>query len=463
MASPILFVKLDSFSVRYWDEAMFAVNAYEMAHTAEYIVPSVEGSPDMYNSKPPLQLWAQAFFIKAIGYNALAIRLPSAIAACLTIIITFLFLKKYIDTLFAWICSLILITSHGFITFHSGRTGDADALLTLFLTVSTLSFILIISGNEKRNMYSLLFFISLSLAFLTKSFASLLFILGYVLVLLFYRENLIAILKNKFTWIGLFLFFCISILYCVAREHQQPGYIQYLFQHDAGRVVLEIEKHKEPIDFYLWNIAERYYSMWFMFFICGIVLMFMKTPNTKMKPLLIISGLLFSGYFMIISASTTKLCWYDMPLYPLMSIIGGYTIYQLFHLFFQTDLKRTIIIMVLFFVIPYKQSFGYSQSNSYSPYEETNEASEKYLHRAIRNKVPLNNYFVYHTGYDRALLFYKYYLSDRHQNLRISDVPEFPNGANVIVSNDSLKQVLLDKYSAKTIDKYQNVTVYQIQ
>src|SRR3989344_4807003 len=90
----VFFQHLDSFHIRNWDESMFAVNAYEMIQNNNYIVPYYKNLPDMWNSKPPLQLWVQIFFIKLLGYNELAIRLPSALAGSLSALILFFTIKK---------------------------------------------------------------------------------------------------------------------------------------------------------------------------------------------------------------------------------------------------------------------------------------------------------------------------------------------------------------------------------
>lgn len=65
----IFFQRLDNYQIRNWDESMFAVNAYEMSQNHNFITPYYKGLPDMWNSKPPLQLWLQIAFIKLIGYN----------------------------------------------------------------------------------------------------------------------------------------------------------------------------------------------------------------------------------------------------------------------------------------------------------------------------------------------------------------------------------------------------------
>ncbi|HNZ43557.1 MAG TPA: glycosyltransferase family 39 protein, partial [Bacteroidales bacterium] len=132
----VVFVKLGAFHMRLWDESMFAVNTYEMINNGNYFANYFDGHPDICNTKPVLTLWAQIACVKLLGYNELAVRLPSAIAAALTILLVFVFLYRNYSAIWAWAAALILITSQGFIGYHTARTAEADSLLTFFLLLS---------------------------------------------------------------------------------------------------------------------------------------------------------------------------------------------------------------------------------------------------------------------------------------------------------------------------------------
>ena len=98
----------------------------------------------MWNTKPPLMIWLQVFFLKTIGFNELAIRLPSALAALFTCLLILVFFRKQKDGfIIAFFASLMLVTSLGYIKFHTARAGDFDSLLTLFTTIYLLLFLLL--------------------------------------------------------------------------------------------------------------------------------------------------------------------------------------------------------------------------------------------------------------------------------------------------------------------------------
>ena len=95
-----LFMHLDALPFRLWDESRLASNAYEMNKNGNLIVTYYDGQPEMWSTKPPLVIWMQVLFIKILGFNELAVRLPSAIAGLLTCMVLLYFSKKifrYVD------------------------------------------------------------------------------------------------------------------------------------------------------------------------------------------------------------------------------------------------------------------------------------------------------------------------------------------------------------------------------
>ena len=76
-----IFGHLDTLVLRQYDESRLAINAFEMFKDGNFLVTHFEGNPDMWNTKPPMMIWLQVFFINLIGLGELALRLPSAFAA----------------------------------------------------------------------------------------------------------------------------------------------------------------------------------------------------------------------------------------------------------------------------------------------------------------------------------------------------------------------------------------------
>ncbi|MBU0765601.1 MAG: glycosyltransferase family 39 protein [Bacteroidetes bacterium] len=459
---PVIFMKLGSFSMRIWDESFFAVNTYEMMERNEFFIPYRNGVVDTYNFKPPLINWAQMISVSLFGYNEPAIRLPSAIAATLIIIALFFFIRKHFNSLFAWIAALVLLTTHGFITFHSARTGDADTVFTMFVTFANLLLIDSILKQRIKNTGILLFFGLLSLAFWTKSIAVFLFFPGYLLIgILYWKKLFSGIFRNGSFRIGLLMFTTVIGGLLIIREARFPGYFGYIINHEAGRLTVGLEGHKQSFDFYIWNLFSDSYYYWFMLFVLSLVLPFINNIELKIKRLLFTIFLLFAGYLSVISLSVTKVFWYLLPAFPLLAI-GTASLIN--YIVLRNTSKKIIYILAvaIVFIIPYTKMFNYSQANSYTVFENKNEAIEKYLHKALKTGKNIDDYYVYHRGENCALKFYRYRMKELGQELHLVNIPVFEPGCFVIASDDSLKQEITEKYNTTEKDHCDFVTVYQI-
>lgn len=458
----IIFLKLDSFHMRWWDESMFAVNTYEMMNNGKYFSLYFDNAPDLFNTKPPLSIWLQLIFVKAFGYNELAIRLPSAIASALTVIFLFIFIAKNYSFLLAWISSLILLTSIGFINFHTARTADSDSLLTLFLVLANIYFLKFILDHNKKNI--LIFLIFISLAFATKMYAALLFTPAYLFILIQNKKTKEFVL-NKFFISGSIFLLLTSFGLIYLREIDTPGYIQQILFKDAGRIFSIVENHSGPPIFYLENLFKTRFSIWAVFLVVGSVFSF-NIENKADKKLLINFLILSLTYLIVISSSTTKLEWYDMPLYPFLSVIAAYPIFVLLKTFNPVaninSHKKMFLLVSIFFLYPYYIMFDKSQGNTIQNGEKVLESNERFIFKKNKEKKDLNGIKVYYSGYNGSLLFYKYKLNEINQKIELNNSGQFNLNDKILVSSDSLINQLQKKYEFSVIDKFDKAQMIQI-
>lgn len=460
----VVFLKLGSFHMRWWDESMFAVNSYEMLHNGKWFSFYFDNRPDIYNTKPPLTSWLQILCVKIVGYNETALRLPSAIAACLSIALLFKFVAKHFNYTWAWTSALILLTSYGFIHFHTARTADSDSLLTLFVLISNLCFARFILYNSRRDV--LLFFVFITLAFAVKLYAALFFTPVY-LFFLFYRRLFKQFIFNWQFLLGLlfFIFSVGSLLYL--REHDTPGYLNELIFKDAGRMVTVVENHKEPTFFYIKNLFNSRFSIWFVFFILGMVLAFFHTKNNGKIILLMFLSFIFV-YLVVIMISITKLEWYDMPLFPYLSVIAAYPIYLIIqNIRFKEKSLSSLMkysILAILFIYPYIMIFNKSQGNTIGNGEKLLEANEIYLYQKIKDNENLNGVKVYYNSWKGSLLFYKYKLAEKNEKIElITDLSQVSANDKILVCDDSLKAILLSRFEIALIDNLNNAELFDIK
>jgi len=458
----IVFLKIGSFNMRWWDESIFAVNTYEMMHNGKYFSAYFDGIADLYNRKPPLINWIQIAFIKTFGYNELALRLPSAIAAYLSVIAVFVFIYKSFNTVWAWISALILLTSFGFIHFHTARTADSDSLLTFFLLMSNICFINYFFKNKKATI--LYFLIFITLAFATKTYASLLFTPAYLIILI-QQKKLKEFIFNWYFVLGVFILISSSISLIYLREIDTPGFLKASVINDAGSLFFVIDNHRESATFYLDNLFRLRFSIWAVFFVIGSLLIYFS--KSKIEKIVVFSMLLLVlVYLIIISVSITKLEWYDMPIYPYLSIIAAYPIFFIIQ---NLSIKEKplkpysiFILITLLFSYPYYIMFNKSQSNVIANGEKQLEANERYIFKAMKEEKNLDGVKVYYNGFKGGLLFYKYRLAEKSQKLILTENALFNKNDKVLICNDSLKKVFTNQYTYTVIDGYNQAQLYQI-
>lgn len=445
--------------MRNWDESMFAVNAYEMLHNKKFFSYYYEGHPDLLNTKPPLIIWLQLLFIKLIGYNEMAIRLPSAIAGAMCIIIIFLFADKRYGRTTAWLCALTLLTSQGFVYFHSARGGEADELLALFTLLAGLQLINYTTSRKNKYVFYTLTFITLAAC--TKLYAGLLFVPAYVLILILHRCFRNFVLNWHFvSGMFLFAFSIVSIIYL--RELDTPGYIHEITHKDVARIGVPIENHAHAWNFYLDNLSSFRFTFWFIPLIISalFVLWKFKTGDATQRDIL----LLIMAYISIISLSVTKLEWYDVPLYPFFALLVGFWLNKLFFttFFINDESRNKTAFSALLFLYPYWYMFRTTQDCSLPESHKKMELNERYLFLKSQNHENINGLKVFHYQYNGAMLFYKYKFAEAGQKIELCRNPDFKMGDRVLLSDDTLYDVLSSRFKFTIEEEQKPLRVLKI-
>ena len=122
-----------------WDESLFATSALEMLEHRRWAVTTFQGATDYYNSKPPLNVWLIVASFQAFGVGLVALRLPAVLCAWLTVAATLWWSRRAFGDRVALLAALVLATTYGFLYVHSGRTANADAPMTLAVTLTAIT------------------------------------------------------------------------------------------------------------------------------------------------------------------------------------------------------------------------------------------------------------------------------------------------------------------------------------
>ncbi len=462
-----LFLNLDTMPMKLWDESRLANNAIEMLQNGNWLIPHFEGQPDMWNTKPPLLIWVQVVFMKIFGCNELALRLPSALAGLGTILLVFFFCKKTLQNqVLGYMAALVLVTTTGYVTDHVTRTGDYDAFLIFWTTLSSLLFIAWANSEEEKEKTKLLYFIAISfaLAVLTKGIAGLMILPGMFIYLLV-AKKIIPLLKNKHTYFALISFLFLAAGYYFLREQYNEGYLQAVWENElGGRYLTSLEGNEKEFYFYFRKMWEGRFSPWLYFIPFALLISFYEKEGVQrfVKILLYISVF----YLLVISFSKTSLIWYDAPVYPLLAIVVAVGIEKLLEsikYFMFTSIKNTSLLTVLFLVAVFGQPYFSRVSNSYTVNKLWTVPENLRYQQFIKQVQTPNEYTIFLHNYNAPVRFYKKATTDK--KITIKQQHEFLTGISHTFGKGELlfekdEVVMICETSART--EFQKHYIYKI-
>lgn len=265
-------------SVHEWDEARHGQVALEMIQTGDFVNYYFAGQPDDWLVKPPLAIWSIVGSYHLFGTNAFALRFPSALAAVLSVVVLFLLASAYFGPERAALACVMAVTSRGLIGSHVGRTGDTDAMLVLFLLVFASACLMAIDRG-RRNAW-IIAGLALGLAFYTKGTASLLFLPGVGLYLLF-RQKMGTVLRDSRFLLGLAVFGAIVASWygiTQAMGNRFEGEFgatvwDRMWRYDSWhRFTADLEGHAKPrTPSYLLRCLDLRFSPWIYLFYLGAI------------------------------------------------------------------------------------------------------------------------------------------------------------------------------------------------
>lgn len=443
-----LFLHLDALSLRLWDESRRAVNALEMLQNGNWLVPHFIGEPDMWGVKPPLLVWLQAFFMRLIGYNELAVRMPSALAGVATALLLVWFgCRKLQRPALGYFAALVLVTLPGYLEqAHSARTGDYDALLTLWLSGGLLFFFSYSQATRRqlRIRYLWLTTMCFILGVWTKGVAGLFFLPGMFLFALLTGE-LPSILKRRQTYYAIIAFLILTGSYYGLRELVNPGYMTTVWDNEiAGRYLKNPDgRPPEGFWYYFRNLWADRLGYWKYFIPIGFFLGLWKGGN--IRSLFMLLGLNGIVLLLVLSNSETKYAWYDLPLFPSMAIIAALPVEWTFqYIFFKGKHSKTwprsilgLLFVFLIFSLPYYKAID----KIYAPTDKGHQWERMQYAYFIRNNEDLKKYAIGINEYNPPVNFYVEAYNSKGWDLGYYPVNHPPDpGSRILLCDPRFKE-----------------------
>lgn len=316
----LCFSRLGAGYVASWDEARHGISAYEMIQNHNFIVNTFNYDVDYWNLKPPLSFYGIMMGFGLFGYSVVGLRFYSALSYFLICILTGLFVKKHHGKLSSLLTMSFLCCNYMMLNNHGARAGDADALYQLFFTVAMLAMMEIPENHSRCYVCGACF----SLAFLTKSYhAGIILLIGGLYMIV---TGMLKKLKVK-EWMLFFLSMALPAgIWGIARFTQdgQTFFMTMLSEDVLSRSASASEGHAGPVTYYLqeyfFDGGMIYWLLLLIVLIAGGILLFRKKGS--LKP--------YTGYLLwflvpltAFSAVSTKLNWYNYPIFVPLCILGG--------------------------------------------------------------------------------------------------------------------------------------------
>ena len=415
-----LFYKLGAGSLNIWDEARLAVSALEMSQTGHWLIPTYDFKPDMWNVKPPLMIILEAMAMKSLGFNELAVRLPTAIAAFATLALLFWFCVRQLNSLLVGFCSvLFLCTSPGYVSLHVARTGDYDTLLILFLVAYFLSAFTFL--KTRKYSHYLLFCLFLLLALFTKGIAAGFFLPGVFIMFLLDKDFRKEALSLRYV-LPLAVAACCITSYYLLREAYTPGYIRAVFYWEIrGRLFNPEFYTHDPWYAYFARLVNSDFSPWWILIPLALPAFFKS--NLTEKDLIKGISLTLLIFWIPLTISINKYFWYGAPALPLLSLMAAITFSKISLYFFEgiknKRYRRAAVIVLLFSigVMPVYNAFSRADPAKFAKQQEVEQKTmlrqDVALATLIRsNRIP-NNTKIISSVYNSPLDFYRKALAVR--------------------------------------------------
>ncbi|HSO83998.1 glycosyltransferase family 39 protein [Thiocapsa sp.] len=300
------------------DEGAFTEATREMLASGNFITPHKDGEPRY--DKPVLIYWLQAASAQAFGFNELALRLPSAIAATLWVLAVWGFVRERLDRESAVVAGLVMALSLQVSVIAKGAV--ADAVLNLFIALAFFEiYRYYLDPNPATNRrFVLRAFLWMGLGFLTKGPVAVFF--PVVVSLLFFgsQRALGRWAKAAFAPKGWLVFVLVALpWYLAVYLDDGPGFFRSFFlEHNAGRFGDAMHGHAGFPGYYLvmLPIILLPFTGWFLRLLPGL-------RAAWSDPLQRFLWIWFATVFVFFSFSGTKLPHYLLygatPLFILMA------------------------------------------------------------------------------------------------------------------------------------------------
>ncbi|MEI7049983.1 glycosyltransferase family 39 protein [Pseudomonas koreensis] len=321
LAALLFFFALGNHQLQGSTEARVAGIAMEMHLDDDWVTPRLFGEP--FLEKPPLSLWLDAGAMRVFGVSPWAVRLASAVAGLLSVMLLYGMLCRFgRPKAVAWTAGILLATMASY--WSNVRGVGEDALLALGVTTALLAFFQAQRAPNAAN--SLLFIVGIAIATLSKGVLGLA-MPGVVIFAYLLADNLIDKRLKVGAWLRpglLTLVGLIPLLIWLAVLYQRGGshaVAEVLLTNSVGRFSGSFVEagHYEPFYYYLAKLPEAFLP-WNILVYLGL---WHFRKELKANRYLLFFSLWIVAQFIMLTLASSKRTVYLMSMTPAAAVIAA--------------------------------------------------------------------------------------------------------------------------------------------
>ena len=297
------------------DEGRYAEIAREMVVSGDWLVPHLNGIEHF--QKPPVIYWTTAISLKLFGFNEWAARLPSALAAAGTLLLTAWIGRMLGGPCIGLAAAGVLLASLEF--FVLARSLTPDMMMTFWIVAAITCFVRRATGGN--GWFEFGFFAAMGAGFLTKGPLALVVPIFAVLGWNFGRRRA-GLIPTKLRWlVGLPLTLAIAVSWFAAMALRDPALYDYFVKYElVQRFASKTHGRSQPLLFFLPVLIAGIMPWLFVALAALLNWTGLRKVGWRISP----TGWLLVGWtvppLIILSLSGSKLFTYILPLMPALAL-----------------------------------------------------------------------------------------------------------------------------------------------
>lgn len=324
LAAVLIFRHLGEGSIDYWDEALTAGRSLALLHNGDVLRLSINNELSM--RKPPLMYVLNAGSMALLGINEFGLRLPNAVFALLTFIVTASIAGHTLGRASAGIAALTLTGADLFIGYS--REALTDTAFVFGLLLAAAAALAMLRHGRASTTHQCIFAIGIAIALLGKGLLALILPLYALLFFACFQRSLIRALP-----VPIFLAILPMAIWIIAAHQIHPDFFDIFFRQellervDPTSTYLPLQLHG-PF-WYLQKLTDWYGLIGIP--ALALTLGFLVRSAQRQQPLdaartQAVTALGFMAGFVIfyivaISCASHKRDAYLLPAFPLLAIL----------------------------------------------------------------------------------------------------------------------------------------------